>query len=233
MTFIHPELKAQLPHLEAILFDLDGTLIMIDDQVVVRLAQRLRPWLGRHAYQMAHWLFMQSEAPGNALVTLLDALGVDEALMDFTDRLRRRRGVYPDHEFVLLPGVERMILALRERYRLAVVTARSRYHVERFLQRFPRMAAAMDTTCGLQDTRRLKPHPEPLLLVAERLTIPVDRCLMVGDTTVDVRAARRAGAWSAAVLCGFGRRAELERAGAHVILESTADLAGLLVLDGE
>jgi phosphoglycolate phosphatase len=52
---------------------------------------------------------------------------------------------------------------------------------------------------------------------------------MVGDTTVDVKAARRAGAWSAAVLCGFGERQELERAGAHVVLNSTADLQLLLL----
>jgi phosphoglycolate phosphatase len=47
---------------------------------------------------------------------------------------------------------------------------------------------------------------------------------MVGDTAVDVKSARRAGAWSVAVLCGFGERKELERAGAHLILDSTADL---------
>jgi len=39
-----------------------------------------------------------------------------------------------------------------------------------------------------------------------------------------VKSARRAGAWSVGVLCGFGERAELERAGAHLILDSTADL---------
>jgi phosphoglycolate phosphatase len=41
---------------------------------------------------------------------------------------------------------------------------------------------------------------------------------------VDVKSARRAGALSVAVLCGFGERKELERAGAHLILDSTADL---------
>ena len=52
---------------------------------------------------------------------------------------------------------------------------------------------------------------------------------MVGDTTVDVHAARRAGAWSVGVLCGFGQRAELARAGAHLVLETTADLQHWLV----
>jgi phosphoglycolate phosphatase len=51
---------------------------------------------------------------------------------------------------------------------------------------------------------------------------------MVGDTRLDVLAARRAGAWSIGVLCGFGQRHELERAGAHVVLVETADLTTLL-----
>jgi len=47
---------------------------------------------------------------------------------------------------------------------------------------------------------------------------------MVGDTPVDIRAARRAGAWAIGVLCGFGEPRELRRAGAHLILPSTGDL---------
>jgi phosphoglycolate phosphatase len=63
---------------------------------------------------------------------------------------------------------------------------------------------------------------------AKQLGVSVERCVMVGDTTVDVRSARRAGAQAVAVLCGFGERDELERAGAHVILEHTSQLASLL-----
>ena len=47
---------------------------------------------------------------------------------------------------------------------------------------------------------------------------------MVGDTTVDILAARSAGARSAAVLSGFGEEDELERAGADLILKSASKL---------
>jgi phosphoglycolate phosphatase len=56
------------------------------------------------------------------------------------------------------------------------------------------------------------------------LGVPVERCLVVGDTTVDVAAAQAAGARSAAVLCGFGTQDELERAGATLILKTTSEL---------
>lgn len=75
--------------------------------------------------------------PGNALITLLDWLHLDLPLMGFTDGLRRRRGVYPAPEFQLIAGVEEMLLALAPHYPLALVTTRSRYHIDQFLLRFP------------------------------------------------------------------------------------------------
>jgi phosphoglycolate phosphatase len=52
---------------------------------------------------------------------------------------------------------------------------------------------------------------------------------MVGDTTVDIRAGVAAGAQTVGVLCGFGQRHELERAGANLILENTTELAEVLM----
>jgi phosphoglycolate phosphatase len=219
----------QFQNIEAILFDLDGTLVETDDMAVTRLAQRIKPFLRHRSEWLARWLLMKAETPGNLFITGLDALGLDERMMGLTDRLRRRRGVYPAYEFHLVEGVEKLIESLKSRYQIALVTSRSRYHIDHFLAQFPNIAPAFAVTCGLQDTRRLKPHPAPLRLAAERLKVPVANCVMVGDTAVDVRAARRAGAWSAAVLCGFGERRELEKAGAHVVLDSTADLQPLLL----
>ena len=51
---------------------------------------------------------------------------------------------------------------------------------------------------------------------------------MVGDTTVDMRAAQLAGMQAVGVLCGFGTQRELLRAGANLILESPAELADLI-----
>jgi phosphoglycolate phosphatase len=49
-------------------------------------------------------------------------------------------------------------------------------------------------------------------------------CLMIGDTTVDIRAGKSAGAQTIGVLCGFGEEPELRQLGADLILRSTSDL---------
>lgn len=210
--------------IEAILFDLDGTLIDTDDDAVANMGKRLRPLLGKRANRFARWFTMKAETPGNALITLIDMLHLDEPLMGVMDKLRRWRGSYPAHEFRLIPGVAEMLLSLPDRYQVALVTTRGQRHIEAFLEQFAAETAVFSTTCGAHDTRRLKPHPAPVRLAAKRLGVPVEKCVMVGDTTVDVKSGRRAGAWSIGVLCGFGEANELERAGAHLILDNTADL---------
>jgi phosphoglycolate phosphatase len=226
--------KRMLParEIKAILFDLDGTLLDTDELALIRIARYLRPFSRGRTEAHARWLLMRAETPGNLLMTLLDALNLDHRLWAMSDRLRRWRGVYPPYEFRLIPGVAEALLCLGQRYRLGLVTTRGRDHIEQFLARFSDIAPLLEVSCGLQDTRRHKPHPAPILLAAQRIGLRPGQCLMVGDTTVDVRAARRAGAWSAAVLSGFGERAELERAGAHLILDSVADLPDSLGMRG-
>jgi phosphoglycolate phosphatase-like HAD superfamily hydrolase len=54
---------------------------------------------------------------------------------------------------------------------------------------------------------------------------------MIGDTTVDIRAGRSAGAQTVGVLCGFGDEKELKDMGADLILSNTHQLTD--VLNGE
>jgi phosphoglycolate phosphatase len=212
---------------DAVLFDLDGTLMDTDDQAVERLARRLQRLRWRNPGRAARRLVMTAETPGNAFITFLDMLGLDAPLRGLSNRLYAWRGLRTRADFRIMTGVRDMLSALGERYELAVVTTRSRKDAEAFLdQHGLRDLFKALATC--ESTWRLKPHPAPVRYAARQIDVPVDRCLMVGDTTVDVRSARRAGGWAVAVLCGFGEREELERAGAHVILEHTSQLASLL-----
>ena len=59
--------------------------------------------------------------------------------------------------------------------------------------------------------------------------VSAEECLMIGDTTVDILAARAAGAQSIGVLCGFGEEKELENAGADLIIEQTSFIPNILL----
>ncbi len=72
------------------------------------------------------------------------------------------------------------------------------------------------------DVKRLKPHPMPVRTAAERLGLPVEQCVMVGDTRLDVRAAKAAGALAVGVLTGFGTANDLREA--DLVLASPSEL---------
>ncbi len=212
------------PSLQAIFFDLDGTLIDTDNEAVQRLARRLQPLFRARAGGIARRLVMQAETSGNALITLMDWLHLDHWLLNAHTWLRQWRGMQPAGRFHLIHGVEEAVLQLAARYRIGLVTTRARPDLDRFLTQFPRLAQVAAVSYGAQDTRRLKPHPEPILTAARQLGLSPQVCLMVGDTPVDMTSARRAGAWRIGVLSGFGEQAELIRAGAQAVLGSPADL---------
>jgi HAD superfamily hydrolase (TIGR01549 family) len=212
---------------DAVLFDLDGTLMDTDDQAVDALARRLQWMRLPHPHRLARRLIMASETPGNALITLVDILGLDAPLTGFTDWLRRLRGLRTQADFRIIAGAGEMLAELNGRYRLAVVTTRGLNEAETFLTQY-NLHDLFDVLVTRESTWRLKPHPAPIQHAARLLDVPTERCAMVGDTTVDMKSARRAEAWAVGVLCGFGEREELERASAHVILEHTAQLASLL-----
>ncbi|MFN2292458.1 MAG: AI-2E family transporter [Anaerolineae bacterium] len=213
--------------IDAIFFDLDGTLVETDDDAVHTLAQWLRPlrWClpRRNETRAARRILMAIEGPSNSLLTLLDRLGLDDELFDLRDRLQRLRGLYTPVNFRPVDGVSETLQDLSRRYHLGIVTTRSRKDASTFLTQ-QGLADIIQVIAGREDTWRLKPHPSPIRFAAEKLSVPAERCLMVGDTTVDILAARSAGARSVAVLSGFGEQDELERAGADLILRSASEL---------
>jgi HAD superfamily hydrolase (TIGR01509 family) len=214
------------PHaIRAVLFDLDGTLADTDDVMVEQWAARLAPlarvWPRFAPQRLARCLVMAGEDPINLMMTVLDILGLDRVIVN-SRKLRLAK--YTERP---VPGTVELVKSLAERFPLAVVTSRGDVGAHGFLNQIG-TADCFRAVVTCQTTWRIKPHPEPVRYAAATLNVPVEACLMVGDTTVDIKAARRAGAWGCGVLCGFGERNELEHAGAHLILESTALLSDWL-----
>lgn len=212
--------------IRAICFDVDGTLSDTDDRWVTRMAGWLRPLGPQRAHRLARWLVMGLESPANWVYEMLDRLHLDDEAARLVDWLFRQRAARTAH-FTLIEGVNDLLNGLKERYPLAVVSARGEKDTLAFLDQFNLrghfQAIATAHTCP-----HTKPFPHPVLWAAEQMGVEASDCLMVGDTVVDIRAGKAAGAQTVGVLCGFGREAELRRAGADLILETTAQLREIL-----
>lgn len=216
----------------AILFDVDGTLRDTDDQYAARVAALLRPvrWLlpARDHTRAARWLVMRFEGPVNGLIGLADKLGLDAALHRFFDWASPRRSGSRAAHFALVPGAQETVSILAQHFPLGVVTTRGADSTRAFLdttglaQHFPVVVDGLSTQYG-------KPAPDPVIRAAQQLGVAVENCLMVGDTVMDVMAAKAAGAQAVGLLSGFGEEEELVAQGVDLLLASVAELPQALL----
>jgi N-acetyl-D-muramate 6-phosphate phosphatase len=223
-------MSLDISRIQALCFDVDGTLSDTDDMFINKIAAYLRPvrfLLPNHDYMRAARRFvMWAEAPGNLLIGIPDWLGFDDELAALAEWLNRRQPRLKK-DFLLVPGVKEMLIRLKGRYPMAVVTARDEHSTLMFLDQFE-LRPYFDVVVTALTAEHTKPYPDPILYAASKMGARPENCLMIGDTRVDINAGKAAGAQTVGVLCGFGEEAELRGEGASVILESTANLADLL-----
>ena len=216
-----------LTRVRALCFDVDGTLSDTDDMWVHRLSTMLAPgkWLAPrwNPRDFARWMIIGLETPGNLLYHWLDRVHLDDELAVVYNRLAHlRKGKAPKH-FWIIPQVIDMLHALNGRFPMSVVSARDQISTNAFLAQFD-LHRHFDPVVTSQPCQYTKPFPDPVVHAAKKMGVSPDECLMIGDTTVDILAGKAAGAQTVGVLCGFGKEDELRRAGADLILPTTADL---------
>jgi len=214
-----------------ICFDVDGTLSDTDDMMVERLTRLLKPFHflfpKQETARLARRIVMAIEAPANFLIGVPDVLGLDEPLSWLIDFIYRNVGHKPKKDFLLVSDVREMLSELSQRYPLAIISARDARTTGIFLEQFD-LLPYFKCLATAQTCKHTKPFPDPILWAAEQVQVSPQACLMVGDTTVDIRAGKAAGAQTVGVLCGFGEEPELRRHGADMILTTTAELVQVL-----
>jgi phosphoglycolate phosphatase-like HAD superfamily hydrolase len=226
----------ELARISALIFDVDGTLRDTDDQMVLMLEKWLRIgrffFLGKEPRSVARWLVMKTETPGNFVFGLPDRLGIDERLAHLGNMVRQTGLRRSSSTFLIIPGVREMLAKLKPHYPMSIVSARDKRATMAFLEQFE-LTSFFQHIATAHTCRYTKPHPDPILWVAKQMRVPIENCLMVGDTSVDIRAGKAAGAQTVGVLCGFGELHELERMGADLILTDTPALADVLLKENK
>jgi N-acetyl-D-muramate 6-phosphate phosphatase len=215
--------------IKALCFDVDGTLNDTDDQfvdTVKRLLKLLDVFPNMNREHIARRFVMWAEAPGNAVLGWADRLGIDDEAIALVEWLQRHRPRRPK-SFRLIEGVAEMLDELHSHYPMAVVSARDVKSTHLFLERFD-LSRHFNCVATALTCEHTKPFPDPVLWAAAKMGVAPEACLMIGDTTVDIRAGRSAGAQTVGVLCGFGEEDELRRMGADEIIMSTAELGRVL-----
>lgn len=126
------------------------------------------------------------------------------------------------------PGVPETLERLRAYgVRVGIVTRNCRAGVQSVFSRHPLHHEVLLTR---DDVVRVKPDPEHLHEALEALEVAPDNALMVGDHITDIEVGHAAGTWTAGVLTAKTTREQFREVGAHLVLQSAADLTDVLCL---
>ena len=127
-------------------------------------------------------------------------------------------------------GIVQLLKSLRKAgCRLAIVSNKPDRTVKELAE--IHFHGLLETAVGENEAAgiRRKPWPDTLLAAAKELGIPVEKCLYVGDSEVDVLTASRAGMDCASVLWGFRSRDEIAAAGGDRFFSSPPELEEYLL----
>ena len=221
-----------LPIPDAVLFDLDGTLVDTVDTRITAWVEaleeaglptthdRLAPLIGVDGKRLAR------EIAAQAGVVLDEgrAEAIDHASGEIYERLNRSPRP--------LPGVHELVSAIEvRRIPWAIATSSRKAQVATSVA-----ALGFEKEPVIVDASRVehaKPEPDLLLLAAEQLDVPPARCWYIGDSTWDMVAAVAAGMIPIGVTAGAAvDDGALRGAGAAAVVGSLLDLAGTLRRDG-
>ncbi|MFZ1325100.1 MAG: phosphoglycolate phosphatase [Candidatus Contendobacter sp.] len=218
-------------NIAAIFFDLDGTLVdSVPDltaAVNVMLRQldlpardqaRVRTWVGNGMNNLIHRA-LTNDMAGRAEPEL------------FACAKALYRAAYADNLSVyssLYPGVRAGLAELQAvGWPMACVTNKPAEFAHPLLDRLG-ISSFFATVVGGECIPHPKPAPDALLLCAERLDVPIDRGLMVGDSLNDVGAARNAGCPVVCVPYGYNHGRDIREAAPDAVIDSIAALPLLL-----
>jgi N-acetyl-D-muramate 6-phosphate phosphatase len=187
--------------IEAVLFDLDGTLADTAPDLGYAINQ-MRATRGLAPLPLAVTRPVTSMGARGMLET---GLSVTPAHPHY-DALREEfLGIYADNicrDSCLFPGMAELLVELEQRAMLwGVVTNKP----ERFTHPLLEHLGIHDRAAciiGGDTTGRIKPDPAPLLAASERINIAPRHCLYLGDDIRDIQAGRAAG--MRVVVAGFG-----------------------------
>jgi HAD superfamily hydrolase (TIGR01549 family) len=204
---------------DAAILDIDGTLVDTNYQHAIAWYRAFRA----HGVTLQIWKIHRHIGMGGD--QLVAALAGDDFEADHGDAVRAaEEGLYGEliDEVEPMDGARELIISLRELQDSVVLASSAKQdEVDHYLDLLDAREIVDDWTTSA-DVKATKPEPD--LVQAALQKVGADGGVMIGDTTWDVDAAKRAGVETLAVRTGGFGADELREAGALDVFESVREL---------
>ena len=213
---------------QAVLFDLDGTLLNtiddLSDSMNAVLEQRGFPLHTTEEYK----LFIGNGIRNLVLRSLPEDKREDALIDSCTAAMKEeynRRWDKKTHPYEKIPE---LLDGLREKgLKLAVLSNKADHFtkliIEKFLSRWP-----FEAVFGERASVPKKPDPAAALEIAGLLNVSPSAFLYLGDSGTDMETAKAAGMYAVGALWGFRKADELLEHGAQTLIGSPLEMLNLL-----
>jgi pyrophosphatase PpaX len=220
-----PEPRGRLSRLQAVIFDLDGTLIDTVELIRASFRYATKAVLGE---ALPDEITMANV--GQPLVTQFQEMAPAHAV-ELLQAFREFNRAHHDEIARSYPGTIETLSELRRRgVPTGIVTSKGTESATRGIEHFG-LAGFMSTIVTADDVRLHKPDPHPLRVAAERMGVELGYCIYLGDSPHDVQAALSGDAIAVAALWGAFSVQDVLAPGPAFALRSITELPALL--DGD
>jgi len=210
------DMDSKNEHYDAVLLDMDGTIVDAFPPIVRALNQTFREY---GLPEMSEKEVRRHTGRGDCSMIALFGDRREEAGKRF---LEIHDEDYLDH-ITPLAGAEALFHWLQnEAIPCAIVTSKSQSRAEAQLERLG-WSGLVGAVIGKIPGRAEKPDPTPVLLACELLQVAPETAVMIDDGVADMKAARRAGSLPIGLCDGFSAE-ELGQAGAHVSFDTLIEV---------
>jgi phosphoglycolate phosphatase len=205
--------------IRGVIFDLDGTLI--DSYQAIYLSFQ-------YAYENMGLPPLNYEEARRVVglgltITFNDLLGKERTPVALRHFRKRYWEVFREHTH-FLPGAREAICELHRRGVPQAIATNKLGRFSRAIIRHFGLEGFFLAVLGDEDVTLNKPDPEMLLAAIEKLALPKEEVVMVGDSLIDIQAAQNTGIRVFAVPSGATPREALAEAQPTVILDRLTDL---------
>lgn len=149
----------------------------------------------------------------------------DEELKNFViekDKIYRK--LVAKHGIKLMKGAKNILVFLNhKRIKIAIASSATRKNIMIGLKK-NRIEKFFSIIVSVEDTKRHKPYPDPLLKTARLFHVKPNECIYVGDTVYEMLSAKRAKMTGIAVESGIYSAKILKKNGAKLVFGDLKEL---------